>query len=287
MKIRDLDRIRFVTRHFNDLQGLRLWVPLGLFTLALASPLLLGLVLVLAACLLSLGARRYYQGAFGAVELSPALEADPLSVFSPAGPAARLGETPGNALFQRRFLTTTALALVLFSIVQAMPPAFQVEGIGPGRPPRVKPLPHGILERPWIIGDQPQPRGIFQPPWVEWVYSKTPVRPVSMLRAIFAQTVYLVFGCFFLCLWIWRERRRAQAPLAATAGLLLTLSAAGASIGFLAGRDGSLPPWLEPLLPALVYPGAALLVCGGVMVLAGLFDHWQLKRALGAPAEAA
>ncbi len=32
---RKLDRIRFVTWHFNDLQGLRYWVPLGLITLSL------------------------------------------------------------------------------------------------------------------------------------------------------------------------------------------------------------------------------------------------------------
>jgi hypothetical protein len=34
MTDRDLDRIRFVTRHFNDLQGLRLLVPLGLLQIA-------------------------------------------------------------------------------------------------------------------------------------------------------------------------------------------------------------------------------------------------------------
>src|SRR3954452_24391068 len=30
----DVERIRFVTRHFNDLQGLRYWVPLGMITLS-------------------------------------------------------------------------------------------------------------------------------------------------------------------------------------------------------------------------------------------------------------
>ena len=35
MKTPDLDRIRFITRHFNDLQGLRYWVPLGLVILGL------------------------------------------------------------------------------------------------------------------------------------------------------------------------------------------------------------------------------------------------------------
>ena len=34
MKTHDLDRIRFVTRHFNELQGLRCMVPLGLIQLA-------------------------------------------------------------------------------------------------------------------------------------------------------------------------------------------------------------------------------------------------------------
>ena len=34
MKPHDLDRIRFVTRHFHDLQGLRYGVPLGLVALS-------------------------------------------------------------------------------------------------------------------------------------------------------------------------------------------------------------------------------------------------------------
>ena len=34
MESQNLDRIRFVTRHFNDLQGLRYLVPIGLITLS-------------------------------------------------------------------------------------------------------------------------------------------------------------------------------------------------------------------------------------------------------------
>jgi hypothetical protein len=32
MVIRELERIRFITQHFNDLQGLRVGVPLGLIS---------------------------------------------------------------------------------------------------------------------------------------------------------------------------------------------------------------------------------------------------------------
>ena len=43
---------------------------------------------------------------------------------------------------------------------------------------------------------------------------------------------------------------------------------------------------LTVVLPALVYPGMALLLCGSSMVLTGLLDHWQLVRALGGPVAA-
>jgi hypothetical protein len=86
MDLRDLDRIRFVTRHFQDLQGLRDLVPLGMMSLgqALASPLFyfpgptavrlaLGLSFLLAAGLggtfLTSRSRAYYRRLFGEVEV--------------------------------------------------------------------------------------------------------------------------------------------------------------------------------------------------------------------------
>src|SRR5215203_446445 len=72
MEIQDLDRIRFVTQRFGDLQGLRYLVPLGLLLLSGAGAAWLAnwpLVLLQAvsfsgAFALMLGARRYYRNTF-------------------------------------------------------------------------------------------------------------------------------------------------------------------------------------------------------------------------------
>ena len=103
MESRELERIRFTTRHFNDLQGLRYGVPLGLITLGGGLSLLgwevHGLRAVgLAAALGDVGAKRYYRSAFGAVEqpaLQSAAEVYPVSIFSPAG-AALGSRAPGR-----------------------------------------------------------------------------------------------------------------------------------------------------------------------------------------------
>lgn len=284
MESRELERIRFTTQHFNDLQGLRYGVPLGLITLGLGGPALLRAGSFLGALLLILGARRYYKNTFGAVE-RPQIDLDsdlyPFSVFSPAGPIPRLEGTQQVPPMMRRFLVTLALAVALFSVAQAMPSSFKVEGEGAlGGHPRISSLPSGFRERPWIVGRQPQPAGILQPPWVAWVYSLAPARPPSMLRAVFAQATYLLFGSFFLSVWLWRERRGSQSYQLALAVLLLGLAVLGTCLGFLARTDGLLPPLIDRLLPALVYPDVALLACGSAMVLAGLLDHWQISRAL-------
>ena len=136
------------------------------------------------------------------------------------------------------------------------------------------------FERPWIVGSQPQPTGIFQPPWVAWLYTKVPVRPPSMLRAVFAQAMYALYGSFFLGFWLWRGRRRSEYHLV-FAALLLGLSALGTALGYVARADGEISRIFDLFLPALVYPGVAVLLCGSAMVLTGLFDHWQLVAALG------
>ena len=241
METRELERIHFTTRHFNDLQGLRYGVPLGLITLGLGGPALLRAGFFLGALLLTLGARRYYRSTFGAVERQQVdLDADlyPFSVFSPAGPIPRLEGIQQVPPMMRRFLVTLALAVALFSIVQAMPSSFRVEGERAlGQHPRISSLPSGFRERPWIIGRQPQPTGIFQPPWVAWIYSLAPARPPSMLRAVFAQAAYLPFGSFFLSVWLWRERRGSQSYQLALAVLLLGLAACSA------------PTWVSSLEP--------------------------------------
>ena len=106
-----------------------------------------------------------------------------------------------------------------------------------------------------------------------------------MRRAVVAQAMYVFFGSLFLAVWFWRKREPCQSPHLMLAVLLLGLAALGTSLAFVARKDGQIAPLLDSLLPALVYPGVALLVCGASAVLAGLFDHWQLVHALGRPGE--
>ena len=74
MESRELERIRFTTQHFNDLQGLRYGVPLGLIALGgglvllgWGGPLLLRVLGLAGALALIFGGRRYYEHTFGAV----------------------------------------------------------------------------------------------------------------------------------------------------------------------------------------------------------------------------
>lgn len=76
MKPPDFDRIRYVTQHFQDLQGLQLRVPLGLIFLSsgLVSLfdsfllLLVEVVVILGAWLLIRRSRSYYRTTFGEVQ---------------------------------------------------------------------------------------------------------------------------------------------------------------------------------------------------------------------------
>jgi hypothetical protein len=263
----DLERIRFTTKHFNDLQGLRLGVPLGLMTLGCAGPAAVRIVLFLGALLLMVGAKRYYRNAFGAVE-QQSDDFAALSIYSPAGPIPRLAMARPAIPFVRPFLMTVILALAVFTYFQALPPNVVIAGDGPlGQHPRVF----------------REPAPLYAPPWIHGYPHGNAVRPPSMLRAVFAQTAYVVYGSFFLAVWFWRQRRQSQGYHLALAVLLLALAALGTSLGYLARQDGGIPPRIDLVLPALVYPGVALLVCGSALVLAGLLDHWQLVRALGRP----
>lgn len=266
MENQDLERIRFVTQHFNDLQGLRIWVPLGLMTLGWGGPMLLRAVLFPGAFFLMFGAERYYRNTFGEVERQP-VDPVPVPIFGP-GPISRLEGFQQVTPIMRHFLVTVALAVALFSFFQAIPPNFLVEGDeSVGQHPRI------LLEPSPTLG----------PPLIK-VLEGAPVRAPSMVRAVVAQTMYVLSGSLFLGIWLWRERRGSQSHHLVLAVLLLGLSALGTSLGFLAGRSGEIAPNIDRFLPALVYPGMALLLCGSSMVLAGLVDHWQLVRALGRPA---
>jgi hypothetical protein len=272
MDAQNLDRIRFITRHFNDLQGLSLWVPLGLIALGLGAPAPLRAAVLLGAVVLMAGARWYYRHTWGAVEHEPAdstPELCPATLYSPAGTLSRIQGFRQVTPVARHFLLTVTAALLLFSFFQAIPPNFLVQGDeASGLHPRV------FFE----------PSPVFGPPLIK-VLEGGVVRAPSMLRAVFAQAMYAVYGSIFLGLWFWRERRASQSLHLICAVSLLALSILGTSLAYLARPDGWLPATLDSILPALVYPGIALLLCGSSMILAGLYDHWQLVRALGRPAE--
>jgi hypothetical protein len=269
METRELERIRFVTRHFNDLQGLRYEVPLGLIALGWGVAAPLRAALFLGAFLLLLGARRHYRNSFGEVEGEPAgsaAELYPVSVFGPAGPIPRLEGFQQVTPFVRHFLITLALAAALFSYFQALVPNFVVLGD------------ESAGQHPQIVTETSP---LFRRTSVGPLSMGGAVRPPSMLRAVLAQTLYVLCGAFFLGHWLWRGRRGSQGHHLALSLLLLGLAAFGTSLGFFARQDGGIPRALDLFLPALVYPGVALILCGSSMVLAGLLDHWQLVRTLG------
>lgn len=196
---RDFDRIRFVTRHFHDLQGLQSWVPIGLILLSAGAAAyfpswpsaLLPAVLLLGASLLALGARRYYRNNFGQVEpqqIQPAAES--VSIFSPAGPTLRLASFPPVIPRWPRALLILGMAPALFLLYQFI--------LGP---PWVK-LPSGVL--------------LWRPILISWAPWSTSI--LSILSGSF------FFGCWFL-----RGCRRSQSYYLVLGGLLLGLSAFGAA----------------------------------------------------------
>jgi hypothetical protein len=268
MTIRDRDRIRFVTQHFNDLQGLRYWVPVGLMTLSgvacWVNRPLVAVALSMAAFLLMFGARRYYRATLGEVEREPDAELRSLSVFSPAGLTSRLEGFQRMPPAVQRFLSTIGLAFVLFFFLQAMSPTIMT------------------VESPSFqqYGSTLDSIFEFAPSWTRRV-TKIPMG-LSAAQPLFAQTMYVLFGSFFLGLWLWRERRPSQSYPLALAILLLGLSAFGGALGMFAWENHEVAVRIiNFFLPAVVLPWVALLLCGASMILAGLLDHRQLVRGLG------
>ncbi len=265
MELEDLDRIRFVTRHFQDLQGLGSWVPLGVITLSwgvLASPSgsrPLVAALYLGAFLLMFGARRYYRTSFGEVERPPAAaDLYPVPIFSPAGPAPRLEGFHPLPAAARHFLTTLGLVFALFSILLAFTPNIEIDAV------------------PWLTL---KGVGVYGPHFRNWKIWK----PIAY-DAIFAQMICLLFGAFFLSLWLWRERRPSQRHCLGLGAGLLGLAAFGAVLGYLVGEHAEpMVRIINFFLPAVVHPRVALFLCGSLVILMGLLDHWQLVRALKRP----
>jgi hypothetical protein len=187
MEIRDLDRIRFVTRRFSELQGFRRLVPVGLLALSGAGLIFLpGWPLMLlpaaVAFLLFFCAGRYYQNNFG--EAEPVAELSSL-VLTAEGPSWRLQPSIPAV---PRFLLIGGLTCAVFVLFQL------------------------LLWPPWVtIGSEV----------VYW--SGDP----AMTRAMLIQMLYGLCGLFFLGTWRLREQLLSQSHCLGIGVLLSALSALG------------------------------------------------------------
>ena len=193
MELRDLDRIRFVTRQFSDLQGFRRLVPAGLMILSCAGltsltswPLVfLRVALFAGACLLLLGARRYYRSTFGEVEAPEAEPVAELSSFFLTAEGPRLQPVIPTV---PRFLLIGGLACAVFVLFQL------------------------LFWPPWVtIGSEV----------VHW--SGDP----AMTRAMLIQMLYGLCGLFFLGTWWLRKQSPSQGYHLGLGLLLSALSMLG------------------------------------------------------------
>ena len=261
--------VAIADRHFNDLQGLRYWAPLGLVALSgaacFANPAL-AFLLFLGAFFLMLGARRYYSATLGEVEREPLAERCSISVYSPAGPTPRLEGFQQVTPAAQGFLAILGLAFALVFALQVISPVIT------------------------ILESQAQPSvtldAIYEaePSWTRGIGNVTAGAAASLppLRILAAQTIYVLFGALFLYLWLWRERRTSQGYLLALALPLLGLAAFGGSLGyFVYEESAAVVGAINALLPAVVNLWMALLLCGLAAIFAGLLDHRQLVRGLG------
>jgi hypothetical protein len=245
--MQDLDRIRFVTRHFHELRGLSQQVPSGMFILGegaiyfVHSPALSWLLLFFQIALpigVLLLSSSYYQRTFGQVERLPRdlpLQPVPLSIYSSAGTTLRLARQPVSPGWLRGSLLA-ALAWALFSTLRAINPTVTVQ---------------------W--GNVTEPR------WMPFLL----------------QAMYFLFGMVFFGTWLRRERRLSQAYYLVFAILMLGLAALGSIEGLVVrslfdremGRAATMI-----LVPALHDRHVSYIFYGAAMVLAGLLDHRQLLR---------
>ena len=157
MELQDLDRIRFVTRRFSDLQGLRRLVPAGLILLSGAGltsftswPLLFLRALSFGgACLLLLGARRYYRSTFGEAEPPQAEPAFPDGVnvefVAGRGPRHVAMRVHERGVGETRSCGTGACAVMVAAAV--------ADGAAPGTTYRVD-VPGGELDVTWTEHDR-------------------------------------------------------------------------------------------------------------------------------------
>jgi hypothetical protein len=258
MKTADLDRVQFVTRYFNELQGLRLMVPSGLLFLSLAvlagfktlPAQLLPVAVLVGTILLRSRLRSYYQTRFGEVESSARL-LDPVQSLSPAGSTAAV------AIPRGRFWTFAGVAFIPFAILWFLSPVVAID----------TPTDWSRLASQTVL------------------FSGAPSLKLDSSALLLA--MYFFSGSLFLGTWLWRGRRLSQGYYLGLGLLLLGLATVGASLGYVlqALFDRGTSRIAQAFVPALGNPSIALALCGGAFVLAGLLDHWQLVRALGSPVE--
>jgi hypothetical protein len=265
MSPENLDCVRFVTRHFNELQGLRRMVPLGLIVLGLgaltafrSSPLLLVLVAVVGgAIFLFVRSKSYYGTRFGEVERGGAqlsLQPCALSTYDPAGSCVEV---------ERKSLNPGAWQIgILISLAFVLCMTLQ-------------------MTSPLVVIDTP----------THWSHLETQTAmfgsgPEFKLESLSELMVYFLGGSLFLGIWLWRERRLSQCHYLALGILLLGLAILGASLGFVlqALFDLGIGGIARLFVPALGSVATAEILCGISLILAGLLDHRQLVRAFGAPA---
>ena len=281
MTNRDLDRIRFVTRHFNDLQGLRLLVPFGLLQIAsgmtggfakvprlLPWMLALHVVAMVVAFFLIFRSMWLYRS-YGHVEPqrgAPFVRDPALSIFSPAGPAPQLAAAPPRVHRRlHRFFLPLGAGLVLLVSLHAIGPRVELDTDG------------WVLD-PWLQ---------FTPPVVSIMDSREVAKlsrsnwfrleePVHVLRLLQTEGMYAVWGSLFLSVWFLRERRRSQAYYLVLALPMLGLAALSGSLELVQP-----PAVFSYVLLALAHSWIALILQGAAMLIAGLLDHLQLVRAFG------
>jgi hypothetical protein len=264
MKTADLNQIQFVTRHFNELQGLRLKVPTGLMFLGLAvatafrnvpAQIFSGAV-VLGTILLVIRLRSYYPTHFGQVE-APVSGLEPVLTLSPAGSTAITA--PRRALSSGAWVigAFVGLAFIPFLILWVMSPTVAI--------------------------DQPTDWSRLSSQTVMFIGAPTlKLEPSALLLMM-----YFLCGSLFLGTWLWRGRRLSQGYHLVLGLVLVGLATVGAGLGYVlqALFDREIGWIAQVFVPPLGSLPITLVLCGAAFVLAGLLDHWQLVRALGRPAE--
>jgi hypothetical protein len=272
MTDRRLDRIRFVTGHFRELQGLRDRVPLGLLLLSAGGTtyfdnrefVLLRLLLVSGAVLLAFGARFHYWSRYGEVEPESLLASAPeptLSIFSPAG-APSLIASPPETLAARRIALTATAALVLFLLLRAFGPkaGFDVD--------------ESLVQVPWSSLSRP----------VVFHFGGEPFVSLSTYKAAIGQFLYVLCGAFAVATWVARGRRLSQLHHLALGLPLLALSGLNLWLDSLVTIRPATFPLVTWAIDALVNLWVAILLCGLSLIVSGLLDHLQLVRAFRHPA---